>query len=1045
MLLSDISVKRPVFASVLSLLLVAFGLLSFDRLSLREYPDIDPPIVSIDTTYPGASAHVIDTRITELIEDRIAGVEGIRTIESSSRDGRSRVTVEFSVDRDIDGAANDLRDRISGLLDNLPVEADPPEIEKADANDDVIVWLNLVSDRMNTLELTDYADRYLVDRFSALDGVSRARVGGGQFYSMRVWLDRQALAARGLTADDVETALRAENVELPAGTVESVDRQMTLRVERSFATANDFEKLVLAQGPDGYLVRLGDVARVERGPVEERSFFRGNGIPQVSIGIIKQAQSNTVAVAQASIALAHEINKGLPDGMEIKESFDSSVFVDQSIKEVWKTLGIAIVLVVATIYLFLGSIRVMLVPAVTVPVSVIATAILLYAFGFTLNLLTLLAMVLAIGLVVDDAIVVLENVSRRMGLGESPLVATYRGARQVGFAVIATTAVLVATFVPIAFLEGDLGRLFREFALTMASAVAFSSLVALSLSPMLASQLLKADHKPTRMARTVDGWFDRLKGFYRRYLERALNAPYVVVGLFFGVIILAVALFEILPSEYAPQEDRGAFFTFINGPEGATFDYMVEDVDAFEARVLPLVEQGDVKRVLIRMPGSFGATESFNTAFGIFVLEDWGDRRPAGAIMGDVAKAGSELPGLMVIPVMRQSFGGRTSQPVQFVIGGGTYEQLADWRDTLINAINEDNPGLEGIDSNYKETKPQLAIKIDRDRAGDLGVSIGNIGRTLETFMGSRRVTTYLDQGKEYDVILEGEPENLNTPSDISNIYVRSERSGELIPLSNLVTLEEFADSPELPRFNRVRAITLSASLADGYTLGEALTYLEGLAREVLPENVQIDYKGQSRDFQSSTGSLLFVFILGVVVVFLVLAAQFESFVHPFVIMFTVPLAMAGALLGLWLTGGSLNIYTQIGLIMLVGLAAKNGILIVEFINQLRDEGMAFKEAILEAASIRLRPIVMTAITTAAGAVPLLFASGAGAETRTAIGVVVFAGVLAATIFTVFVVPVAYELIARRTGSPGDVARRLEAEMDDTGTAPSDGSTQPAE
>jgi len=1032
MMISDISVKRPVFAAVISLLLVAFGLLSFERLSLREYPDIDPPIVTINTFYPGASAHVIDTRITELIEERIAGVEGIRTMESSSTDGRSSITVEFSLDRNIEAAANDLRDRISGVLGELPEEADPPEIEKADSNDDVIVWLNLVSDRMNTLELTDYADRYLIDRFSSLDGVSRARVGGGQFYAMRIWLDRRKLAARGLTAEDVEAALRAENIELPAGAIESVDRQMTLRVERSFKTEEDFRKLVLAQGDDGYLVRLGDVARIELGSEEERSFFRGNGIPQASIGIIKQAQANTIAVAKAATELARTINPTLPEGMEIKESYDSSVFVEQSINEVWKTLGIAIALVVLTIYLFLGSLRVMLIPAVTVPVSVIATAILLYSFGFSLNLLTLLAMVLAIGLVVDDAIVVLENVSRRMALGETPLVATYRGARQVGFAVIATTAVLIATFVPIAFLEGDIGRLFREFALTMAAAVGFSSLVALSLSPMLASQILRSDHKPTRVARAVDAAFEKLKAFYRRLLEAALGFPYIVIGLFVAVIGLAIALFEMLPSEYAPQEDRGSFFTFINGPEGATFDYMVDDIDRFEAGVLPLVESGEVMRTLIRVPGTFGTTENFNSGIGIFVLEDWAQRRPAQEIIADVRAVAADIPGLLIFPVMRQGFGQRATKPVQFVIGGGSYEDLAQWRDQMLAAIDENNPGLIGIDSDYKETKPQLSIEIDRDRAGDLGVSIGNIGRTLETFLGSRRVTTFLDRGKEYDVILEGEPANLNTPSDISNIYVRSERSGELIPLSNLVTLTEFADSPTLPRFNRVRAITITANLADGYTLGDALSHLADLARETLPDSAQIDYKGQSRDFQSSSSSLLFVFGLGIIVVFLVLAAQFESFVHPFVILFTVPLAMAGALLGLWLTGGTLNIYTQIGLIMLVGLSAKNGILIVEFINQLRDDGTAFKEAILEAATIRLRPIIMTAITTAAGAIPLLLASGAGAETRTAIGVVVFSGVLATTIFTVFVVPVAYELIARKTGSPGDVARRLHEEMDQT-------------
>lgn len=1029
MLLSDVSVTRPVFASVISLLLVAFGLVSFERLPVREYPDIDPPVVSIDTTYPGAAANVVETRITQVLEDRIAGIEGIKFIESTSEDGRSRINVEFHIERDVDAAANDIRDRVSGVLDNLPVEADPPEIQKVDANEDVIMWLNLVSDRLNLLELTDYAERRLVDRFSTLDGVARVRVGGGLSYAMRIWLDRSALAARGFTVNDVEDALRADNVELPAGSIESETRQLTVRVDRTFGTPEDFRKLVLGRGGDGYLVRLGDVARVEKGAAEDRIVFRGNGVPMVGIGIIKQSQANTLAVAQAARQEAARLNPSLPEGMAITQSYDTSVFIQRAISEVLKTLLIAILLVVLVIYLFLGDVRAMLVPAVTVPVSLIASLIVLYLFGYSLNLLTLLALVLAIGLVVDDAIVVLENVHRRMDAGEPPLVAAFQGTRQVGFAVIATTLVLIAVFVPITFLQGDIGRLFSEFAITMAAAVAFSTVVALTLCPMLASKLLKHGRRKTALARGVERLFSRAQRGYGRALTYTLRFPVVAVAAFVLIFGSAVFLYQQIPSEYAPKEDRGAFYLLVTGPEGASFDYMAEYMNEIETRLLPLVERGEVQRLLIRAPRHFGNLETFNSGIAILVLADWADRRSGWALMEDVGRRIADLPGVRAFPVMRQGFGSRIRKPVQFVLGGGTYEELTDWRDILLAKIDEQNPGLEGLDYDYKEDNPQLRVVINRDRAGDLGVTIGNIGRTLETILGSRRVTTYIDAGEEYDVVLEGERDSHRTPSNIEHIYVRSERSGRLIPLGNLVTLEEFADSGTLNRYNRVRAITIEANLADGYSLGEALAYLEDLARDHLPQTAIVDFKGESQDFKSAGRSLFFVFILGVVVVFLVLAAQFESYVHPFVIMLTVPFAMAGALFGLYITESTLNIYTQIGLIMLVGLAAKNGILIVDFANQLRDRGTAFSQALREASLTRLRPIVMTGITTAAGAVPLMLASGAGAEARIVIGILVFSGVLVATLFTLFIVPVAYSLLARRTGSPGDTERRLHQEM----------------
>lgn len=1035
MLLSDTSIKRPVFAWVLALVLIVFGLVAFSRLALREYPDIDPPVVSISTNYPGASASVVETRITQVIEDRIAGVEGVRFINSRSSDGRSNISIEFRIDRDIESAANDVRDRVSGVVDRLPDEADPPEVQKADADDDVILWLNLASEKLATPELTDYANRYLVDRFSALDGVARVQVGGAREYAMRVWIDRRALAARGLTSGDIERALRSENIEAPAGNLESGDLYYTMRIDRAFRSVEDFAGLVIAQG-DGYLVRLSDVARVERGTVDDRTTFRGNGAPMVGLGIVKQSTANTVDVAKAAKDLSAELNTSLPDGMQIYQAFDSSVFVEASIHEVWLTLAITVGLVTLVIFLFLGSLRATLIPAVTVPVSIIATFIIMYAFGLSLNLLTLLALVLAIGLIVDDAIVVLENIYRRMEeLGETPLVAAYNGTRQVGFAVVATTLVLMAVFIPITFMGGNTGRLFTEFAVAIAASVGFSMFVALSLSPMIASKILKPHGEDRKgvmaiLPNAVDRVFDSIKWAYGHIFDVVVRFPvFLAVGLVaaFGAIWL---LFQNLGQEYAPREDRGTFFISVRGPEGASFEYMSKYLDEIERRLLPYTESGEISRLLVRAPG-FGSN-AYNQGNVVAVLDTWGNRRPADEVIQEVNAKMADLPGIRATAVMRQGLsgggGGGGGKPVQFVIGGPSYEQVVAWRDTFVAALEADNPGITDVDWDYKETQPQYRIEIDYARAADLGVTVSEIGSTLQTMLGSRRVTTYIEDGEEYDVLLEGLRSEQSTPNDVQNIYVRSSRSGELIPLSSVITIQPFADSPSLNRYNRVRAITIDANLAPGTTLGAALTGMERVARDVLPEEASIDFKGQSLEFRNSGGSILFVFGLGLLIVFLVLAAQFESWVHPLVIILAVPATLAGGMFGLWIMGQTLNIYTQIGLIMLIGLAAKNGILVVEFANQLRDEGKDFDTALKEASLARLRPILMTGLTTAVGAIPLILTHGAGAETRAAIGIVVFFGAIASVTVALLVVPAAYSLLARRTGSPGDVARQLEAE-----------------
>jgi len=1035
MLLSDTSIKRPVFAWVLALVLIVFGLVAFSRLALREYPDIDPPVVSISTNYPGASASVVETRITQVIEDRIAGVEGVRFINSRSSDGRSNISIEFRIDRDIESAANDVRDRVSGVVDRLPDEADPPEVQKADADDDVILWLNLASEKLATPELTDYANRYLVDRFSALDGVARVQVGGAREYAMRVWIDRRALAARGLTSGDIERALRSENIEAPAGNLESGDLYYTMRIDRAFRSVEDFAGLVIAQG-DGYLVRLSDVARVERGTVDDRTTFRGNGAPMVGLGIVKQSTANTVDVAKAAKDLSAELNTSLPDGMQIYQAFDSSVFVEASIHEVWLTLAITVGLVTLVIFLFLGSLRATLIPAVTVPVSIIATFIIMYAFGLSLNLLTLLALVLAIGLIVDDAIVVLENIYRRMEeLGETPLVAAYNGTRQVGFAVVATTLVLMAVFIPFTFMGGNTGRLFTEFAVAIAASVGFSMFVALSLSPMIASKILKPHGEDRKgvmaiLPNAVDRVFDSIKWAYGHIFDVVVRFPvFLAIGLVaaFGAIWL---LFQNLGQEYAPREDRGTFFISVRGPEGASFEYMSKYLDEIERLLLPYTESGEISRLLVRAPG-FGSN-AYNQGNVVAVLDTWGNRRPADEVIQEVNAKMADLPGIRATAVMRQGLsgggGGGGGKPVQFVIGGPSYEQVVAWRDTFVAALEADNPGITDVDWDYKETQPQYRIEIDYARAADLGVTVSEIGSTLQTMLGSRRVTTYIEDGEEYDVLLEGLRSEQSTPNDVQNIYVRSSRSGELIPLSSVITIQPFADSPSLNRYNRVRAITIDANLAPGTTLGAALTGMERVARDVLPEEASIDFKGQSLEFRNSGGSILFVFGLGLLIVFLVLAAQFESWVHPLVIILAVPATLAGGMFGLWIMGQTLNIYTQIGLIMLIGLAAKNGILVVEFANQLRDEGKDFDTALKEASLARLRPILMTGLTTAVGAIPLILTHGAGAETRAAIGIVVFFGAIASVTVALLVVPAAYSLLARRTGSPGDVARQLEAE-----------------
>lgn len=1029
MILSDVSVRRPVFAAVLSLVIVLAGAISYFRLPVRDLPAIEPPIISVDTSYRGANAEVVENRITQIIEDRISGIEGVESITSRSRDGRSEITIEFSTSRDLDAAANDVRDRVSGILDNLPEEADPPEVNKVDVDAQPIMWLNLTHPGWTMMQIADYADRVVADRFASIDGVSRIQIGGDARPAMRIWLSRQKLAAFGLTTQDIEQALRQQNVELPAGRIEGEATNLTVRVTRQFATPEAFERLIVRRGDDGYLLRLGDVARVSLEPENRYSLFRSNGEVGIGLGIVRQSGANTLAVANAVKAEMANVQKMLPPGMTMAVSFDSSLFIDRAIRNVWVTLAEAAALVVLVIFLFLGSARATLIPAITVPICLVATFAVLYALGYSLNLLTLLAFVLAIGLVVDDAIVVLENIYHRIEQGEPPLVAAYLGARQVGFAVVATTIVVCAVFVPLYFIAGNIGALFRELAGAMIGAVAFSGFIALSLTPMLCSKLLRPEAEGgehNAFNRWFDRQFARLSARYRSALEAIIDRP-LAVGLAALLFVGGcLALATRVNSELAPEEDIGTFIVSVSAAEGTGFETMSRYMLDLQDRILPLVEEGRLRRLLVRAPGGWGQTEDFANGGMIGFLHPWEERDfTTRDVVNEVQAIIARDPRVRGNVTTGNSFSRGRGRPIQFVIAGSSFEELARARDAIFEAAAA-NPAIVDLDSDYKETKPQLLVDIDTTRAGDLGVSVADIGATLETMMGSRRVTTFIDRGEEYYVVLQAEDADRATPDNLSTIYVRSGTSGQLVPLSSIVTLREEARAGELGRFNKLRAITLQGNLASGATLGEALDFLEAEARKH-PEIAAIGYKGESLALRQTGSSLVVILGFTVLLVFLVLAAQFESWIHPAVIILTVPLAVGGGLLGLYLMGGTLNLYSQVGVVMLVGLAAKNGILIVEFANQLRDSGQAVREAILNAAERRLRPVLMTSIATVAGAVPLMLADGAGAGARTAIGIVIVWGVSLATLLTLFVVPVFYALLARRTRPGSAVARELDA------------------
>ncbi|MCL1920318.1 MAG: efflux RND transporter permease subunit [Kiritimatiellaeota bacterium] len=1033
------SVVRPVATLVLVFLLIVFGLISLQRLTVREYPDIDIPTVSIRTFYAGASASVIESKITQRIEDTIAGIDGLEMIESSSKDGESSVMLEFSVKRDIDAAANDVRDRVSRILHLLPDEADTPIVAKYDSSGMASVIVGLTSTVMTRMQLTDYADRYFKDRFSVLDGVANVTIFGGQEQSMRIWLKPASMAARGVTVEDIESALLAENMEYPAGRIESVEREFTVRVARQYFTAEDFSRLVVKRQANGDFIRMGDVADVRLEPKLTRSQYAyfgqsgaiNDGEASVGLGIYRQSKGNALVISKGAIQLVEEFNKTLPEGMSMFIRRDEALFINESIKEVKASLLVSAVLVVLTLFMFLGDLRASLIPAMTVPIALVSSFTVLNLCGFSINILTLLALVLSIGMVVDDAIVVLENVHRRIGEGEPPLTASARGASQVLLAVISTTAVLVAVFLPISLWKGKTGKMFTEFAVAMSAAVCFSSLVALTLTPLLCSRLLKSGAtEGSLVGRAVDWTMAWMERGYRVVLG-GITKVKIFTTLFFAVVCLFVAWgWRVIPAEFEPFEDRGVFFVQVEAPEGTGFYAMSDMMKELAPVTSSVFEDHEFKSGILILPMYIsGANGPVNSARLILDFTPWRERsRTSKMVVEELRQllGQGKMPGARVLPDLPAGIGTR-GKPVQFVIGGPDYKDLVEWRDTMMAKIKS-YPGFVDVNYDYKETTPQFHVQINSERAAELGVPASAVGAAMEILLGSKRVTTFVDRGKEYDVMLQATLDQRGSPTDLANIYVRSKTTGTPVPLDNLVTIKEVGDAATLNRFNRVRAITITGNAAPGYSLGQVLEFLKKTADDELPPEKQLGYKGQSKDFMDTSGSMMFVFALALLIAYLVLAAQFESFISPLIVLLTVPLGMIGALAGLWFTGATMNIYSQIGIIMLIGLAAKNGILIVEFANQLRDEGVEFRKALIDASCLRLRPILMTGISTVFGAIPLLLAQGAGAASRRCLGAVVVYGGTSACFLTLIVVPTAYLLLAKWQKPPHAKEHELQEE-----------------
>ncbi|HET7096200.1 MAG TPA: efflux RND transporter permease subunit [Casimicrobiaceae bacterium] len=1011
MTLPEICIKRPVLATVLSLIILLVGLISYTRLPVREYPRIDEPVVSVSVTYRGASAEVVESQVTKPLEDSLAGIEGVEVMTSQSRSESSRINVRFTLKRDPDSAAADVRDKVARARGKLPDTIDEPIIAKVEADSQPIIYIAVQAGSLTPLEASDYVKRYVQPRLSVLPGAADVRIFGERQVSMRINLDRTRLAAYKLTVQDVEDAIRRQNAEIPAGRIESSAREFTVVAETDVRLPEQFNNVIVANVAS-YPVRIRDVGLAEIGPLEERVISRFNGNSSLNVGVIKQAVANPLDLSKAVRAEVAKMNESMPPGMKLVVAYDTSVFIDRSIKSVFETIGEAILLVVLVIYFFLRSLRATLIPIVTIPVSLVGAFGLMYLFGFTVNTLTLLAMVLAIGLVVDDAIVMLENIHRHIEEGIPRMKAAIVGAQEIGFAIIAMTLTLASVFAPLAFATGRTGRLFIEFALTLAGAVLVSGFIALTLSPMMCSLLLKHQERHSWIYNKIESFLGAMTRGYRRALAATLRTRWLVVVLWFVVAALGALFFTLLKAELSPLEDRGIVFGLVTAPQGSTPQYTADQIKPIEEFYATIPEAA-----------AYTAISGFPTVVdgnAILRLKPWEQRNKKQQQIADELRPKlASIPGAIAFPINPPSLGQSfRSTPIEYVVMSQVpYPELQRVVDRFLEEARK-YPGVQNLQIDLRLNTPEVRVNINRDKLSDMGIGVDTVGRTLETMLGGRQVTRFKRDGEQYDVIVQVAPLDRTTPADISDAYVRA-RDGSMVQLSNLVDVREGVAPQSLNHFNRLRAVKVTATLAPGYAIGEALQAMNDAAARALPATAQTDLDGQSREFRSSGGEIYFTFVLALMFIYLVLSAQFESFVHPFVIMLSVPLSMTGALFTLWLAGGTLNIYSQVGLVTLVGLITKHGILIVEFSNQLRAKGEKLIDAVIDASTLRLRPILMTTGAMVLGAVPLAIATGAGGESRTQIGWVIVGGMAFGTLLTLFVVPTAYTLLAgKRTKLP---------------------------
>ena len=1025
MFITDISIRRPVVAWVMSLILIVFGIFVFWKLPVRELPSgIQPPVVQIKVDYKSASAPIINQEVTQVIEDVIGGAEGIKNIDSVSENGRSTINIEFDTDINLDNAANDIRERVARVVDNLPDEANAPQILKQAAGFTTTMWLALSSSTWTDLELGDYAERYLVDDFSSVKNVGRILVGGLRELSVRVWIDPIKLAANNLTVQEVELALRNENVSLPAGTLEANNIDLTLNLDKSYTNINQLKNLPVKKNKNN-IVRLSDVANIELGPVSEKTLFKAQkknklDLKTVGIGIYARSGASTVELSKDIKKKIAEVKKILPEGLNLEIAFNRATYVGEAIQEVYKTLFIAFILVVIIIYLFLGNLKAVIVPAIALPVSLIASFLGIYLFGLSINIFVLLSFILAIGIITDDSVIMTDAIYRRIENGDKPLVAAHKGSRQITFAIIATTLILIAVFIPLIFIEGIAGTLFRETAIALSFSIVVSSFVALTLSPMLGSKFLNIKTKKTKVAEKFYNFFKSFSKFYNQTLLYWLPKQKMIISFILIIIISSVFLFNFSKKELLPMEDRGAYLIIGFTDEGSSFEYTQERAQDIEKKLIPLLQEDNspYRRFIMRVPGFGRSSNSFNSFIIIALLNHWEDRdKSSQTIMREAIGKIVTNPQSIAFPISPQSIRvSNYNKPVQMVILGSTYEELQKVQNEVIAKLRR-NKNLSRIESDYSKNKPEVKLIINKNKAKDLGISTEQIGKTLEILYGGKTVTTFNKLGREYPIILQQYLDDRRNKESLAKIFVRSENNSKLISLANLVDFKEEGSAKVLSRYNRQNAVTISANINENYSLAEAIKFLEKTMQEVAPEK-QITWKGKSEELKETTNELYIIFALALLTAYLVMAATFNSFIHPFIIIMTVPLAVFGGLVFVLFLNSSINIFSQIALVILIGISTKNSILIVDYANQLRATGKNIENAIKESCELRFRPIMMTSLSTMIAMLPLVIGNlgpGAGEGSRLAVGSTILGGMIISTFFTLYITPTMYLLLAKNT------------------------------